>query len=339
MLVGTPRPFRTGPDRDCEPEVIKATARIGHGDAFASDAATILDQLAEMALDGEPVLSVYRAVQDGPWPLDILFTRSDAPARTRWLEAARFMRPDLPPLTPDPVGARDWVAQGQRALHPVRAGRFVVHGSHDSARLPPSRWRIAIDAGRAFGTAHHGWTKGCLMALDRLAKGGVLGKDFHDVGTGTGVLAVAADRLGVAAVSAGDVDPVAVAVARRNGAANRLAHAIGWRVFAGPFGTADTVVANILARPLIAMAPRLSQAARRHLVLSGLRQRDRRRVEAAFRAHGFVVAARIVIDDWATLILRRRLPRVLRGTGSRAGWSLPASRGRGPIAPASRRRG
>ncbi|MEM7696025.1 MAG: 50S ribosomal protein L11 methyltransferase [Pseudomonadota bacterium] len=286
-------------------DVVKATAVIGTGDAFAPTAAAILDQLSEMADEGEPVLSVYRAEQDGPWQLDILFTRSDAEARDRWLGAARAVRPDLPALALDPVGARDWVAEGQRALHPVRAGAFTVHGSHDAGALPPSRYNLLVDAGRAFGTAHHASTKGCLIALTRLAKRRQLGHRVHDVGTGTGVLAIAAERLGAKTLSGGDIDPIAVAVARQNGRANRLGRPILWRVFAGPFARADTVIANILARPLIAMAPSLSAATLRTLVLSGLRQRDRRRVEAAFLARGFAVAERIVVDDWATLVLQR----------------------------------
>lgn len=285
--------------------VTRAYTVLGTGDDLAATARQSLAILEELADEGEPVLSAYRAHQDGPWILDILFTEMDEAARTRWLDVARSLVPALEDVTLDPLAERDWVAESQKALHPVVAGRFVVHGSHDSARLPPSRWRILIDAGRAFGTAHHASTRGCLVALDNLAKRGPLGT-VHDVGTGTGVLAIAAERLGAEHVSGGDIDPVAVRVAKANVAANRTLRPIPMRVAAGPFASADVVIANILARPLIAMAPRLAPAARRTLILSGLRVADRQRVEAAYRARGFAVARRVVIEDWITITLRRR---------------------------------
>ncbi|MEM8663269.1 MAG: 50S ribosomal protein L11 methyltransferase [Pseudomonadota bacterium] len=264
----------------------------------------IISQLDALTVDGEPILSAYRAEQDGPWTIDILFADTEADAQTRWLEAAAELCPELPALKFDALAERDWVAETQRALHPVRAGRFTVHGSHDSARLPPSRFRIMIDAGRAFGTAHHASTKGCLVALERAALVEPLG-EVLDVGTGTGVLAIAAEKLGATAVRASDIDPVAVRVASQNVRANRVSRPIRVDTMAGPKGSADTVTANILARPLIAMAPALAASTRRRLILSGLRTRDRRRVEAAYVSRGFVVLSRIVIDDWITIALGR----------------------------------
>lgn len=285
--------------------ITRAYKVLGTGDALAPVARQALAVLEELADEGEPVLSAYRAEQDGPWIIDILFTEMDEAARTRWLEVACEMVPALQGVTLDPLAERDWVAESQKALHPVVAGRFTVHGSHDSDRLPPSRWRILIDAGRAFGTAHHASTRGCLVALEALAKEGPLGS-VHDVGTGTGVLAIAAERLGATRVTGGDIDPVAVRVAKANVRANRTLRPIPMRVSAGPYETADTVVANILARPLMAMAPRLAPSARRTLILSGLRVVDRRRIEAAYTARGFAVARRVVIEDWITITLRRR---------------------------------
>lgn len=285
--------------------VTRAFTVLGVGDEVADTARKALAVLEELADEGEPVLSAYRAQQDGPWLLDILFTELDEDAQARWLDVARELVPGLTDFTMDPLAERDWVAESQKALHPVRAGRFIVHGSHDSKRLPPSRWRLEIDAGRAFGTAHHASTRGCLVALERLAKKGPLGS-VHDVGTGTGVLALAAERLGAHEVSGGDIDPIAVRVAKANVRANRTARPIEMRTAAGPFAEADTVIANILARPLIAMAPDLALAARRTLVLSGLRLSDRRRVEAAYRERGFAVADRVVIEDWITITMRRR---------------------------------
>lgn len=284
--------------------VTRAHTVLGVGDAVEPEARRILAILEALTDEGEPVISAYRAVQDGPWTLDVLFTDTPQEARDRWLAIAHDLVPTIPPFAFDPVAERDWVAESQKALHAVRAGRFVVHGSHDSARLPPSRWRIEIDAGRAFGTAHHASTKGCLMALEACAKVSPLGT-VHDVGTGAGVLAIAADKLGASFVSGGDIDRVAVKVAQRNVAANRTARPIPMRVASGPFRAADVVIANILARPLIAMAPALSAAARGTLILSGLRQSDRRRVEAAYRNRGLVVRRRIVIEDWVTITMQR----------------------------------
>ncbi|MBJ3775505.1 50S ribosomal protein L11 methyltransferase [Acuticoccus mangrovi] len=286
--------------------VTRAYTTLGVGDAFekpAMDALTVLDALVD---EGEPILSAYRPEQDGPWLVDVLFTDdTDEAGRTRWLELARELCPVLPPFQIDALAERDWVAESQKALHPVRAGRFVVHGTHDRMRLPPSMWNLEIDAGRAFGTAHHATTKGCLIALERLAMRGPLGS-VADVGTGTGVLAIAADRLGAKSVVASDIDDVAVRVARANARANRCRRPIRTAVAAGPVEIADTVIANILARPLIAMAGQLGASARRTLVLSGLRLRDGRRVRAAYLARGFRLKEHVVIDDWITLTLERR---------------------------------
>lgn len=284
--------------------VTRAFATLGMEDACeraAFDAIAALDALVD---DGEPILSVYRAVQDGPWLLDVLFVERDTAARALWLDTARELVPSLPAFQEDPLAERDWVAESQRALHPVAAGRFTVFGSHDRNRLPPSRWGILIDAGRAFGTAHHASTRGCLIALERIAQRRPLGT-VADVGTGTGILAIAADRLGARSVVAGDIDPIAVEVARRNVRANRVTRPIAVTIAAGPFAAADTVMANILARPLIAMAGALVRATGRTLVLSGLRTTDVRRVKAAYRARGLVMKEMVVIEDWATLTMER----------------------------------
>ena len=260
--------------------------------------------LDALVADGEPIVSAFQEEQDGAWTLDVLFTETDASAREHWLAAARELLPGLPPFETDALAERDWVAESQRALHPVRAGRFLVHGSHDTDTLPPSRWRIEIDAGRAFGTAHHPSTRGCLVALERCAKAGPLGS-VMDVGTGSGILAVAADRLGARCVFAGDIDPVSVAVAGENFRRNRITRPIRPVTSAGPFAIADTVVANILARPLRAMAPQLAAAAGQTLVLSGLRTRDVRGVLANYSARGLVLHTKVIVEDWPTLILRR----------------------------------
>ena len=163
------------------------------------------------------------------------------------------------------VEERDWVAQVRAELTPVEAGRFVVYGSHDRARIGPNRIGLEIEAAQAFGTGHHATTKGCLLALDRLIRAGLVARRIADIGGGTGVLAMAATSVWPAVAIAGDIDPVATATARENVAANRGAMRVACVTAAGfrhprihaaaPF---ELVFANILAGPLKRLAPQLS---------------------------------------------------------------------------------
>ncbi len=213
----------------------------------------------------------------------------------------------------EPVEDADWVAQTLRELAPVRAGRFIVVGSHDRAAPRANDWAITIDAGLAFGTGHHGTTAGCLEALSHLARRRRV-TNVLDVGTGSGVLAIAAARATNAVILATDIDPVAVQVA----AANARLNGVGSRVravtaadfnhrdiaAAVPF---DLIMANILANPLRAMARDLS----RHLmhggtaILSGLLPNQRSAILATYRSQGLRFERAIVRDGWLTLMLRK----------------------------------
>ena len=157
------------------------------------------------------------------------------------------------------------MAQVQAELTPVEAGRFVVFGSHDRERVAPNRVGLEIEAAQAFGTGHHATTQGCLLALDRLVRRGLVARRVADIGGGTGVLAMAAASVWPATAIAGDIDPLATATARENVAANGLGGRVACVTAAGfrhprlragaPF---DLVFANILAGPLRRLAPELA---------------------------------------------------------------------------------
>jgi ribosomal protein L11 methyltransferase len=195
----------------------------------------------------------------------------------------------------------------------VRAGRFIVHGAHDRARVAPNDIGIEIEAALAFGTGHHGTTRGCLLALDGLAKRR-RARRVLDIGTGSGVLAMAAAKILRTHVVASDIDRVAVEAARGNARLNRTAptitfeRAIGTRANAIAAGAPyDLILANILLGPLMRLAVPLRALAAPHarIVLSGLLPAHANAALAIYRAQGFMLERRIPLDGWVTLILRR----------------------------------
>ncbi len=216
-------------------------------------------------------------------------------------------------LVAEPLPEVDWVAESLKGLEPVSAGRFFIHGSHDRHRRPVAGISVEIDAGVAFGTGHHGTTQGCLLAMERIARTG-RPRSVLDVGTGTGVLAIAAARLWRVPVIASDIDPVAVRTACENARRNRVAPFI--RFLAAP-GTHhpeirrgapyDLVLANILAGPLRRMAGDLARctAPGGQVVLSGLLRTQENAVLARFTAHGLRPLERIRLGEWSTLLLER----------------------------------
>lgn len=207
---------------------------------------------------------------------------------------------------------RDWLAENRRAFPPLRIGRFFVHGSHWSGPAPPGAIAIEIDAATAFGTGEHPSTRGCLVALDMLVRSRRFRRPL-DIGTGSGVLAIAAAKLLHRPVLASDIDCAAVRVAthhvRRNGLAGRVRTvcAPGYRSRALRRSDYDLIFANILARPLALMARDLKRALAPGglAVLAGLLRRQEQLVLTAHRAQGLALERRIVIDGWSTLILRR----------------------------------
>lgn len=214
---------------------------------------------------------------------------------------------------------RDWVAQVRRELTPVEAGRFVVYGAHDANKISLNQIGLRIEAAMAFGTGHHGTTLGCLLSLGRLIKLGMQPDRIADIGTGTGVLAMAAAKTWPATIVASDIDQIAVDTTKANCAANALTSkirclkAIGFRHPAlrsvGPY---DLILANILANPLKAMAPDMASNTRSgsRIILSGILNRQANSVVAVYASHGFVLDHRRQIGEWTTLTLVRnaRLP-------------------------------
>src|SRR4051812_42162983 len=216
---------------------------------------------------------------------------------------------------------RDWLAENRRAFPPLRIGRFFVHGSHwpadrptanrSTRRAPSGAIALEIDAATAFGTGEHPSTAGVLLALDRLARRRRFRRPL-DIGTGTGVLAIAAAKRLHRKVLASDIDCAAVRVAahhvRRNGLRGRVQviRAPGYRARAVHRVRYDLILSNILARPLSLMARDLAGALMPGgvAVLSGLLRRQERMVLSAHRMQGLAMAGRIAIEGWSTLILR-----------------------------------
>ena len=219
---------------------------------------------------------------------------------------------------PRPIGREalpdiDWVAKSLEGLRPVRAGRFFVHGAHDRDKRRDGDIAIEIEAGLAFGTGHHGTTAGCLEMLESVVAA-EHPKNALDLGTGSAVLAIALAKLAGIPVLATDIDPVATNVAagnaELNGAAG-LVEAVTATGFGHPAfeqrGPFDLIVANILAGPLMELAPDMARhlAPQGSLILSGILDRQEEAVLAAHAAAGFRHMRTLHLEGWATIHLKR----------------------------------
>lgn len=281
--------------------------------ALAQRIAAALQDLVEPPPDALTIFE-ERARDGAPdhWRIEAYYpeTRDTAALRTG-LEA--LLGEAVPAFAAVAIPDLNWVALSQAALPPVRAGRFTIHGSHDRARVPQGPGAILIEAGEAFGTAHHATTRGCLLAIDHLTRRRRFGRVL-DLGCGSGILAIAAARvLPRSRITAVDIDARSVAVAGENARDNGLGRRLELVCAAGvedprvrrgaPF---DLILANILAGPLISLAPKLRtvSASGGTAVLSGILNHEARAVIAAMRAQGFALASHTRLDGWSTLTLR-----------------------------------
>src|SRR5215204_2232947 len=293
------------------PAISDATvmARVAVSEATARQLIVVLGE----SLDATH--TVVSAFEDpkGDWQIAIHFREPPNETVVRALVALASGPEAANALVFETLAVKDWISASLAGLTPVEAGRFVVHGAHDRARVALNRIGIEIEAALAFGTGHHGTTRGCLLALDRIHKvrrpRGVL-----DVGTGSGVLAIAAARALHRPILASDIDITAVRAARENVGRNRAGSAVtvihakglGARLFRqrAPF---DLIFANILLGPLKVLARPIDMLAAPHaeIVLSGLLSAHANAALSAYRSRGLSLRRRIDLDGWTTLILRR----------------------------------
>jgi ribosomal protein L11 methyltransferase len=249
----------------------------------------------------EVPLEVFLA--ERPAPDDVVAALASAAEETG-LEPPNFSIEALPAL--------DWVAESQKGLPPLRAGRFFVFASHSAGARPPSAIAIRIEAGQAFGTGHHESTRGCLLALEAVLRRG-RPRVSLDLGCGSGILAIAMAKLWRSPVLASDIDPLAVEITKENARLNgvgpfvRAVESDGAArrslISRGPY---DVIAANILAGSLSEMAGDLRRvlAPGGSVILSGLLRGQERAVLARYRARNMHLTRRFGLGDWVTLILR-----------------------------------
>lgn len=281
-----------------------------------------IDDAALLGIDPLPVLMTSERTPDdsGDWQLDAYFESKPNSAAVAAVRA----------LVPGAAGRRarverirdaDWVTLSQAGIEPVHAGRFYVHTTTNKGSVPAGARAFRIDAGLAFGTGTHETTGGCLLTLDAMRSRGAAFRNLLDLGTGTGLLAFAAMHLWPRAhATASDIDPRSIDVTRENAAVNGVALGTGEGQLAlaaaaglnhallvrrAPY---DLIIANILAGPLVELAPSVSAALAEGgtLVLAGLLDGQAERVARAYRREGLRLAGRVDRGGWPTLRLVKR---------------------------------
>lgn len=281
--------------------------------------AALARQEATAGWDHDIVLTGFEIAGDRPeeWRLEAYLPRR--PTKADRAAVAGLFAGAAPEFTSEKLADADWLSESQRGLDPIRAGRFHIHTpDHDPAA---DAVNFVIPAAQAFGTGHHATTAGCLAMLDAMKRSGTIARNVADIGTGTGLLAFAARALWPRAeFTATDIDPVCLGVieenAWRNGIPLGATRGEVLPVIApgvddpaimvrAPY---DLIIANILARPLIDLAPDFAQitAPGAGVLLAGLLETQEKDVRRAYRRHGFRLAARLVDGDWSILWMKKR---------------------------------
>lgn len=284
-----------------------------------AEAAPLVDAPEE---PGWPVIMTQEPDPDRPddWLLEAYFDHEPGPVLITQVMALVPSAAGVEPQI-EHLAAQDWVTMSQAGLEPVRAGRFFVHTPVHRDSVPTDAVAFEIDAGLAFGTGQHETTSGCLVLLDRLAERGVRIRNLIDVGTGTGLLAFAGMHLWPQAwAMATDIDPISIDVSRDNAAINNIPQGeeAGELTLAVADGMAheaiaarapfDLVVANILAGPLIDLAPSICETVESggHVILAGLLATQADKVIDAYAVEGVTLIDRIDRGDWSCLLLCKR---------------------------------
>src|SRR5712671_6803339 len=272
----------------------------------------VVDLLTESFFEGQAAIAAYEG-PGGRWDITVHFAEAPDQTSIRELVGLAARGEIAGDIAFDIVEAKDWVRATLEELVPVRAGRFIVHGQHDRTKVPPNKLGIEIEAALAFGTGHHGTTRGCLLLLDQVLKARHPRRAL-DLGTGTGVLAIAAAKALHGAVLASDIDPASVQVSRDNARLNEvgdLVQTIRASGFSAPpfkaHGRFDLVLANILANPLRQLATPMARhlAPSASVILSGLLPHQAGGVIAAYRARGLVLLRHVKIEGWSSLLMRK----------------------------------
>ncbi|MDB5364100.1 MAG: ribosomal protein methyltransferase [Rhodospirillales bacterium] len=272
------------------------------------------DAIAAALEESSTAISAFE--RGDAWLVDaVLLDEPDrAQLDARLALAAMAVGAPAPAMTVEKLPPTDWLQQVYDSFPVRRLGRFLLRGSHLKSNLAPAPIVLTLDAGTAFGSGEHPTTEGCLRMLDLLAREGMRPRHVLDMGCGSGILALAAAKQWRRQVVAIDVDAESVRVARENARLNGTVPLVRAEVgngYRAPIvrreGPYDLILANILARPLIRLAPdaRRNLARGGKLVLSGLLQRQERAVLRAHAAHGFRLVRRCPIGEWQTLVLTR----------------------------------
>ncbi|NTE86799.1 50S ribosomal protein L11 methyltransferase [Agrobacterium rubi] len=274
----------------------------------------VLDLLSEVF--GEEDIAIANTEVDEKrdiWETSVyLYANDEDDVRARVTDALTSAFPHLT-IEREIIPDVDWIAKSLEGLTPVRAGRFLVHGSHDRDKVRINDLAIEIEAGQAFGTGHHGTTAGCLEMIEQVLRARTI-RNALDLGTGSGVLAIAVAKMRPVPVLATDIDPIAIRVAKENARLNGIVSGMSLETAPGfhsdafrKHGPFDLIIANILARPLIKMAPQLVThlAPGGTVILSGILASQRWKVLAAYNGMHLSHVRTLWRNGWVTIHLRK----------------------------------